>query len=192
MQRTINIVELNGGIPNSASAKRERGVALYCAGKLDEARAVTLEALNETEDNDLRLILAFNWAMIERGAGNYLTALSIHTLSQSLFEQTSSNTLKGKYANGLATTYLRLGLHHKALIEYKNASRFHELAGDFVARMETENNIAYLLISIGQASEAVQRLERLKRQFKALNLQSQFAEVEDTLNLARQKVNERL
>lgn len=100
--------------------------------------------------------------------------------------------IRGKYHNTLAITLRRLGDLDQALQEYTAASIYHEQAREFKMRAQVENNIGWLLITMGHPADAYEHLERASQSWGDPVMRAQ---VEDTIaraKLAEGKTDEAL
>jgi tetratricopeptide (TPR) repeat protein len=140
---------------------RELAVGLWSKGDYDDARKVLLDIRVNMAglDGEQLLTLYINLAMVERSAGNFEEALTIHRQAAPLAEACANFVLKAKYHNGLAITYRRLKQYDSAFQEYTAVSVFMEHAGDLKGCAEAQNNIGNLMIDAGNPSEAHTHLD---------------------------------
>lgn len=152
------------------TALKDMAVELYRRGKHDKAALMARKALENR--GTLEIVEVIQWSvllgMCERAVGRDEEALRIHLelspLVESLREDCpEDNLLRGKFHNGLAITYKKLGQYDKAFQEYTAASYYHELAGAIKEHAEIESNIANLLIQVGQPGDAHEHLDKAMR-----------------------------
>jgi CheY-like chemotaxis protein len=164
----------------------------YCywrQGEFNEARTLIQEALSRLPDTEweTKALALIRSAIIERSAGRLIEALRIHTEAVPIFEKIGSHALKGMFHTGLAVTLKKLGeIEHRedyidrALIEYTAASYHYEQAGHERYRALIENNLGYLLSTVGRFKEAHEHVNRARRIFAGLKDAGSVAQVDDT------------
>jgi transcriptional regulator with PAS, ATPase and Fis domain len=172
-----------------AEAQTELAYCYWREGSFDEARITLREALSRLtdEDRELKAIAWLRSSIIERSALRLNDALRILTEAAPLFEESTNQSLKGRFHVGLATTFKDLGTVEKradytdqALIEYAAASYHFEQAGHTSYRAAVENNLGFLFSKAGKFDEAYQHLDRARRLFTSLKDRVHSAQVDDT------------
>lgn len=160
---------------------------LYREGRLDEARSFAQESMAATEDPDERLAWMNNLALVERKAGNTRQALSLQLVAARLVTPDSKPPLVARHWLGLANTYIDLaeledreGNLDRALVGLEGAREFFQLAEDEAAVAKVENNIAFILISLGRTTEAFPHLEAARKHFDESGEFARVAEIDDT------------
>ena|SRR5215208_7015472 len=141
---------------SSSTALTDLAVELYHRGRHEDAARYARKALENKGSLGVKEIIQWSLllAMCERAAGRDEAALKTHLEVSPLVELLNENArdevfLRGKYHNGLAITYKKLGHADKAFQEYAAASVYYEKAGEWRHRADVENNIANLLIQLG-------------------------------------------
>jgi len=180
------------------SAKRSDKVAeaeielAYCywrEGAFDEARVMLQEAMTRLRDSDKRLkaIALLRSTLVETSAKRLHDALRIHTEAVPLFETIASDALKGRFHYGFAMLLKKLGISEqrkdyidRALIEYAAASFYFEQAGLSRYQACVENNLGFLIGTIGKFREAHEHLDRAQALFTSLNDKVHLAQVDET------------
>src|ERR1043165_4636034 len=164
----------------------------YCywhQGEFDEARALLRDALSRLPDTEskVRALALIRYAIVERSAGRFHEALRLHTESAPLFENLDSPALKGMFHLGLAMTLRKLSeieswedYIDRALIEYAAASFHFEQARHERLRARVENNLGFLLSTVGRFAEAHEHVNRARRIFGGLKDAGSVAQVDDT------------
>jgi tetratricopeptide (TPR) repeat protein len=164
-KQTMNITVLA-----HSAALKDIAVELYNRGRYDDSARHCQNALSDR--GTLSFVAVVEWSMLLsmnlRKQGQDAEALSVQLKVSPLVESLGDGVkdevfLKGKFHNGLAITFRRLGQPDRAFQEYTAASVYHELAGEWKSRAEVENNIAYLLIEMGHPDEAHEHLEKAMR-----------------------------
>ena len=185
----IGIFELLQETEKVAEAQTDLAVCYWREGAVDEARVIlraVVDRLSETE-SEVRALALLRSAIIERSAGRFNEALRIHTEAARSFEKIDSHALKGKFHVGLARTLRALGtVEHRedyidrALIEYAAASYHFEQTGHVRYRAHVENNLGFLLSTVGRFAEAHEHVGRARRIFAGLKDAGSVAQVDDT------------
>jgi CheY-like chemotaxis protein len=180
----------NLGLPRGiAEAHADLALCYWREGSFDEARINVASALSNlrNEDGDLRACVLIRAGMVELRAGRLNEALCIHNEASSLVEKSTDPALKGAFHNQLATLYENLGARKssdnysdRALIEYTAAGFHFEQAGNHRYLASVENNLGYLLFTIGRYKEAHSHLDRARHLFLELKDVGTVAQVDDT------------
>ena len=173
-----------------AAAQTELGVCYQRAGAYDEARVIYHEALNTLTDSnqtELRAKILLRLVVVESCSGRYNDALRILTEAASLFEEGISAALKGKFHNELGLVLRKLGTAERrpdytdrAIIEYTAASHHFEQAGHTSHRARAENNLGFLLYTIGRHDDAHEHLNNARILFLAAEDKGSVAQVDET------------
>ena len=178
-----------GDTIRAAVAQSELGFCYKRAGAYDEARVVYQEALDglgEGGPQDLRAEVLKRLAVVELHSGRYNDALRVLTDAADLFAG-SDDALKGKFHNDLACVLTclsraerRMDYADRAIIEYTAAAHHFELAGHTSYCARAENNLGFLLYTIGQYDEAHEHLSRARRLFVSERDEGGVAQVDET------------
>ncbi|MDQ1591713.1 MAG: two-component system, OmpR family, response regulator MprA [Pyrinomonadaceae bacterium] len=173
-----------------AAAQSELAFCYRRAGAHDEARVLyhqALERLTDSSEKELRAKIILRLAVVESFCGRYNDALRILLDSAELFEESTSDALKGKFHNDLSLILMFLGqAEHRpdytdrAIIEYTAASVHFERAGHTSYLARAENNLGFLLHTVGRYDEAYDHLNRARRLFITLSEQGNIAQVDET------------
>lgn len=186
---SIAIFEMLGEMVCAADVKIELAYCHYRNGAFDHARKIlcdVLEALPESE-SDLRSIALIRKASIERHAGHLKDALSLLISITPLTSASENISIKGRFHNELATALKDLGLAERrldyvdrAIEEYATASRHFNRIGHIRYEAAVENNLGFLLVSLGKYAEARGHLERAREIFVSLRDDIHIAQVDET------------
>lgn len=163
----------------------------YCywrEGAFDEARITLRDAFSRLERDDERKAVALiRSAIVEKTAARFNDALHILNNAAPLVEAHGSHTLKGNFHNTRANVLKYLGTSEqradytdKALIEYAAASFHFEQVGHSRYRARVENNLGYLLFTLGRFTEAYEHLDRARRLFANLKDSGSVAQLDET------------
>ena len=173
-----------------ATARSELGFCYRRVGAYDDARVVYKEALRELTDGrekELRAKILLRLVIVESLSGCYNDALRILTAETHFFEESTDDFLKGKFHNELACTLMVLGkAKHRpdyidrAIIEYTAASVHFERADHTSYLARAENNLGFLLHTVGRHDQAHEHLNRARHLFITLSDRGSVAQVDET------------
>jgi CheY-like chemotaxis protein len=173
-----------------AAAQSELGLCYRRAGAYDEARVLYTEALKsltDSADPELRAKIVLRSVTVESCSGRYNDALRILTDSTRLFEESSNDALKGKFHNELGLVLRKLGTAEhrpdytdRAIIEYTAAAHYFEQAGHTSYRARAENNLGFLLYTLGRYADAHKHLNNARVLFLAMKDKGSVAQVDET------------
>ncbi|HEV2799128.1 MAG TPA: tetratricopeptide repeat protein [Pyrinomonadaceae bacterium] len=173
-----------------AIAQNELGFCYRRAGAHDEARVMYSEALKqlaESSEWELQAKILLRLAALETFNGRYTDSLRILTDSVALFKNSNNDVLKGKFHNERACALTSLGKAEagqnytdRAIIEYIAASHHFEQAGHISHRASAENNLGFLLYTIGRYEEAHEHLNAARRLFADVQNRGRIAQVDET------------
>lgn len=189
ISESLALFEELGNTAKVAEAQIHLAYCYWRQGEFGEARVLIQEALGRLPDTELetRALGLVRSAIIERSAGRLIEALRIHTEAAPIFEKVGSYALKGMFYTGLAVTLKKLGeieqredYIDRALIEYTAASYHFEQAGHERYRALIENNLGFLLSTVGRYAEAHEHVVRARRIFAGLKDAGSVAQVDDT------------
>jgi CheY-like chemotaxis protein len=189
ISESIRIFEEANVAEKVDEAQTELARCYWRQGAFDEARAMLQAVLERLADSDseTKLLAITRSTIVERSAKRYHDALRIQTEYASLFAQSASDALKGKFYNEFAIVLGILGTVEKredyidrALIEYAAASYHFEQAGHVIYCACAENNLAMLYVSIGKCAEAHEHLDRAQRVLAGLKDSVHLAQVMET------------
>lgn len=146
-----------------AEARVDLGTCYWREGSLDEARISFDDALQLLGDmeSEQRLRALLNKAIVEQVSSRLKEALKILAQSESLFENSSNQMLRGKFHNEFATVLKNLGLAEgredyidRSLMQYTAASIEFEQVGHARLLSGVENNLAGMFAHLGRFEEA--------------------------------------
>jgi CheY-like chemotaxis protein len=173
-----------------AAAQSELGFCYRRAGAHDEARVMYHEALKwltDSGEKELQAKILLRLAAVETFSGRYKDSLRILTDSANLFKESDNDALKGTFHNERACALTSLGQAERrpdytdrAIIEYTAASHHFEQAGHLSYRASAENNLGFLLYTIGRYEEAHEHLNAARRLFADVQNKGRIAQVDET------------
>jgi tetratricopeptide (TPR) repeat protein len=187
---SISRFEALGELNRAAAAQSDLGYCYWREGAYDEGRVLYAEALKKLTDKDdpeLRAKILIRSVMVESCSGRYTDALCILTDSAKFFEESTNDALKGKFHNDLAAVLTCLSMADRrtdyidrALIEYTAASVHFEQAGHTSYFARAENNLGFLLHTVGRYEEAHEHLNRARHLFVTISDRGSVAQVDET------------
>jgi tetratricopeptide (TPR) repeat protein len=189
LSESVSIFERLGDVAGVAEAQTELAYCYWREGAFDEARVVLGEVLHRLNEDDSvrRAPAVLRLAIVEASAKRYNDALRILTRAAPLFETHATHAGKGKFHNELANVLNQLSLAEqrrdyadRALIEYAAAGFHFEQARHTRNQAAVENNLGYLLASLGKFEEAHAHLDRARRLFVRLKDSVHSAQVDET------------
>jgi CheY-like chemotaxis protein len=189
ISESITRFQTIGDLTRVAAARSELGLCYRRAGAYDNARVVYQEALRGLGDGnqkELRAEILLRLVIVETLSSRYNDSLRILTNETEFFQKSTNDFLKGKFHNELALTLMFLGkVEHRpdytdrAIIEYTAASVHFELAGHISYKARAENNLGFLLYTIGHYEEAHQHLNRARSLFVSLADRGTVAQIDE-------------
>jgi tetratricopeptide (TPR) repeat protein len=190
ISESITRFEALGEPARVAAAQSELGFCYRRVGAHDEARIIYYEALKKLTgggEEELQAKIYLRLAAVESFSGRYNDSLRILLDSAELFERSVSDALKGKFHNeracaltSLAQAERRSDYTDRAVIEYTAASHHFERAGHASYRASAENNLGFLLYTIGRYEEAHEHLNAARRLFADMQNRGRVAQVDET------------
>jgi tetratricopeptide (TPR) repeat protein/CheY-like chemotaxis protein len=188
--QSLTIFESLQNLPRLAEARSDLAYCFWRQGGFDEARILLQSALSllPNEERQVRSVVLLRMALLENCAARYDDSILILTEALPLFgDEGANHALRGKFHNTLALALKNLGTAARqedsldqALIEFTAASFHFEEAGHNRYCARVENNLGFLLATIGRFEEAHIHLDRARRLFVSLNDRGSEAQVGDT------------
>ena len=172
-----------------AESRIELALCYYRQGLFDHSRSTLLSVLETlaAEDSELRALALIRLAAIERHASRPHEALSC------LNEGAEIGARAGAWAMArchieFASAYKDLAISEETPDFFDNAKTFYlkaldefEAVGNHRLAASTENNLGYMLLSMGELTEAEDHLGRARRAFDAFGDRIRCAQVDDSL-----------
>lgn len=181
---------LSRGLRSKAGeAQSDLALCYWRAGAYDEARVMLEEAFRDIDERNIeqRAITLLRQALVERESKRLNEALRFHNQAKPLFEKIDNHLLSASFHLSFANTLNRLSSTEErkdyvdlALIEYTAASFHYEQAGHERFQACVENNIGYLLGTIGRFANAHEHLDRAQVLMTRLKDNVHLAQVDET------------
>jgi DNA-binding winged helix-turn-helix (wHTH) protein/tetratricopeptide (TPR) repeat protein len=176
-----------GSKTRSVEAQAELARCYYRQGLFDLARETFCSALAElpTDQVELKSLCLVFLGAVERDSGRLMDSLRILREARSL--QAPGRLGTGRCELELATTLKELAAegqpiyNDEALISYANALRENEAIGNHRLAAVAENNLGFMLLTIGFTKESEEHLLRARRLFEAVSDMVRRAQVNETL-----------
>jgi len=187
--RSIEMFTHLGVYERVVEARSDLALCYWREGSYDEARIQLASAMKciEGVDSELRAVILIRAGMVEVDDGRLNQALRFYDEAASLLDGSQDHSLKGSFhsqlallCNNLAITNNRDDYIDRALIEFAAASFHFEQAGHARYSACTENNLAYLYLTIGNVSEAHDHLDRARKLLFGIKDSMDLARVDDT------------
>lgn len=172
-----------------AEAQTDLAICYWRQGAFDEARVILGETLYRLTgvNSEVKTIALLRSAIVERTSNRHNEALRLLTEAVPLIEESTNNSLKGKFHNQFALVLRFLSAaegrddyRDRALIEYAAASYHFEQAGHTRYQACVENNLGFLFSTIGKYYEAHDHLDRAQALFTSLKDNAHLAGVDET------------
>jgi CheY-like chemotaxis protein len=185
ISQSIRIYEELGQQRKVAEARADLALCYWREGAFDEARINLAKALSEIskEDTDLKALILIRTGIVEADSRRLSESLKIFTEAADLVEHSGDHYLQGTFHVSLGTTLRRMADANnleayldRALIEYAAASFHFEQARNKRYFANVENNLGFLLFTIGRYQEAHSHLDRARQL---------YSELKDTYSVAR-------
>ena len=184
ISQSLRTYEELGRRRSVAEARADLALCYWREGAFDEARINLANALREIsdEDPDLKALVLIRAGIVEADARRLSDALRIYGEASDLVEKSGDHYLQGTFHLNLGVTLRRMAdgdnletFVDRALIEYAAASFHFEQAGNKRYFANVENNLGFLLYTIGRYQEAHSHLDRARQL---------YAELKDTYSVA--------
>lgn len=191
ISESITRSEALGELIRASAARSDLGFIYWREGAFDEARVIYEQALKHipppAADAELLAKISIRLTMVEFSTGRYNDALRILTGIAPTLEASRNEALKGKFHNQLALVLRRLGTTEgrpdytdRAIIEYTAAAFHFEEAGHTSYRARAENNLGFLLYTVGRYDDAHGHLNNARILFISVKDKGSVAQVDET------------
>jgi tetratricopeptide (TPR) repeat protein len=189
MSESLRIFRACGMRSKAGEAQSELALCYWREGAYDEARVMLQEAYRDIDEQNIerRAVALLNQALVERESRRLNEALRLHNEAKPLIDKITNPLLIALFHHGYANVLNRLSdIEHRtdyidlALIEYAAASFHFGEAGHVRFQGCVENNIGFLLGSIGRFPEAHDHLDRAQVLMTRLKDNVHLAQVDET------------
>src|SRR5215217_4521489 len=166
-----------------AEAMGDLALCYWRSGAQDEGRALFRQAVDAAQKSETKLRTLTNASTVEISSGRYEEALALLNTAAAFLAEVSDDWIHGAYHYQRGLVYRGLGgtenLDH-ALIEYSAASMHLANAGHIRHLAGVENNIGFIHMLLGRATEALTHLDKARAIFVSLKDSRMVAQVNDT------------
>jgi len=189
ISESLRLYQARGMRSKAGEAQSDLALCYWRAGAYDEARVMLEEAFRDidTRNVEQRATTLLRQALVERESKRLNESLRLHNEAKALIDKIVNPLLVASYHLSFANILNRLSAaEHRsdyvdlALIEYTAASFHYEQAGHERYQACVENNIGYLLGSIGRFPEAHQHLDHAQVLMTRLKDNVHLAQVDET------------
>jgi tetratricopeptide (TPR) repeat protein len=173
----------------ASEAEIELAYCYWREGNYDEAMVWLDEADRGLGDDnsDLRGLSLLRRSIVFFGKGSFRQAITILETNATLFEDSRSHALKGKFHVSLGSYLKKIGeienseeFSDRALLEYAAASYHFEQARHHAYRAGIENQLGFIFAQKGRFADAHNHLNRARRLFVQLRDKVHTAQVDET------------
>ena len=166
-----------------AEAVGDLALCYWRLGAQDNGRALFRQAIEAAQTSQTKLRALTNASTVEISSGRYEEALTLLNTAAAFLTEVSDDWIHGAYHYQRGNAYLYLGgtehLDH-ALIEYSAASMHLVNAGHIRHVAGVENNIGFIHMLLGRATEALTHLDKARGIFVSLKDSRMVAQVNET------------
>jgi len=152
-------------------------------GAQDDGRALFQQALETAQTPQTKLRTLTNASTVEISSGRYEDALALLNTAAAFLSEVSDDASHGRYHGQRGLVYRGLGgtenLDH-ASIENSAASMYYAKAGHIRYLAVVENNIGFIHMLLGRATEALIHLDKAREIFVSLKDSRMVAQVNET------------
>src|SRR5215213_3220319 len=183
LTESITLFESLGQQDKRAEAMGDLALCYWRSGAQDEGRVLFRQAVDAAQKPETKLRTLTNASTVEISSGRYGDALALLNAAAAFLGAISEDWIHGAYHYQRGLAYKKLGgtenLDH-ALIEYSAASMHLAKAGHIRHLAGVENNIGFILLLLGRATEALSHLDKARAIFVSLKDSRMVAQVNDT------------
>jgi tetratricopeptide (TPR) repeat protein len=180
LSESITLFESLDEQDKRAEAMGDLALCYWRSGAQDEGRVLFRQAVDAAQKPETKLRTLTNASTVEISSGRYGDALVLLNTAAAFLGEVSADWIHGAYHYQRALVYRNLGgtenLDH-ALIEYSAASMHLANAGHIRHLAGVENNIGFIHLLLGRATEALTHLDKARTIFVFL-AEKRFADAE--------------
>jgi tetratricopeptide (TPR) repeat protein len=183
LTESITLLESLGQHDKRAEAMGDLAICYWRSGAHDEGRALFRQAVDTAQKPETKLRTLTSASTVEISSGRYTDALTLLNGAAPFLSEVTDDASHGRYHYQRGLVYRGLGgtenLDH-ALIEYSAASMHLAKAGHVRYLAGVENNIGFIFMLLGRATEALTHLDKARANFISLKDSRMVAQVNDT------------
>jgi tetratricopeptide (TPR) repeat protein len=166
-----------------AEAMGDLALCYWRLGAQDNGRSLFRQAVDVAQKPETKLRTLTNASTVEISSGHYEDALALLNAAAVFLAKVSDDWIHGAYHYQRGLVYRGLGGTENlddALIEYSAASMHLANAGHIRHVAGIENNIGFIHMLLGRATEALTHLDKAREIFVSLKDSRMVAQVNDT------------
>nr|WP_321231572.1 sensor histidine kinase [uncultured Psychroserpens sp.] len=175
LEKALKISEVKKDHNLIAKSKNNIGIVYRDLGRFEDAKALSLEALN-AKDSMILASAHNNIGVINRNLGLYNEALENYLISLRIYEAKHMEKEIATTHNSIGLVYSYNGINDKAIEYHLKAKDVFEKLGNKKGISEVYNNIAIIYANDGQLDEALNYFKYSLEIEKALNDKKGIAE----------------
>ena len=183
LTESITLFESLGEQDKRAEAMGDLALCYWRLGAQDNGRALFQQAVDAAQKAETKLRTLTNASTVEISSGRYGDALALLNTAAAFLAEVSDDASHGRYHGQRGLVYRGLGgtenLDH-ALIENSAASMYYAKAGHIRYLAVVENNIGFIHMLLGRATESLTHLDKARAIFVSLKDSRMVAQVNDT------------
>ena len=180
LTESITLFESLGEQDKRAEAMTDLALCSWRLGAQDNGRALFRQAVEGAQKPETKLRTLTHASTVEISSGRYTDALALLNTAADLLAQVSNDWLHGCYHFQRALVYRNLENVDEALVEYSAASMYFANAGHTRYLARVENNIGFIYLQLGRATEALSHLDQARTIFVTLKDPGSVAQVNET------------
>jgi len=183
LTESIRLFESLGQQDKRAEVMTDLALCYWRSGAHDEGRVLFRQAVDAAQKPETKLRALSNASTVEISSGRYEDALALLNTAAAFLWEVSDDASHGRYHGQRGLVYKKIGgtenLDH-ALIEYSAASMYYAKTGHIRYLAVVENNIGFIQLLLGRATEALPHLDKARAIFVTLKDSRMVAQVNDT------------
>lgn len=183
LTESITLFESLGQQDKRAEAMTDLALCYWRSGAQDDGRALFRQAVDGAQKSETKLRTLIHASTVEISSGRYEDALALLNTAAAFLAEVFDDWIHGSYHFQHGLAYKKLGGTEnldRALIEYSAASMHFAKAGHVRYLARVENNIGFILLLVGRATEALAHLDKARAIFVSLKDSGSVAQVNET------------
>ncbi|PVW17118.1 tetratricopeptide repeat-containing sensor histidine kinase [Marixanthomonas spongiae] len=176
LEKALSISEENETINAIAKSKNNLGIVKRDLGLFTEAKTLSQEALNISEDSIINASAYNNLGACNRNLGLYEEALTAYLMALKIYEAKNMSSEQATVTNNIGTVYSYLGMNKQAIENHLKAKDIFENADNKKGMSEVYNSIAIVYANDGDLNNALTYFKESLRLEEALNSPKGIAE----------------
>jgi tetratricopeptide (TPR) repeat protein len=163
-----------------AEAMGDLALCYWRSGAHDDGRALFRQAVDAAQKPETKVRTLTNASTVEISSGRYGDALDLLNAAAVFLGEVSDDWIHGVYHSQRGLVYRGLENLDHALVEYSAASMHLANAGHVRYLASVENNIGFIHMLLGRASESLTHLNKARAIFVSVKDSRMVAQVNET------------